>query len=50
MNRLWLAALRGGVFIGRPFCEYGPAGSDQVLGIFGPHFDNAVEADDEVLV
>ena len=49
LNRLWLAALRGGVFIGRPFCEFGPADWDQVLGIFGPHFDSAVEADGEVL-
>ena len=32
-----------------PFCKFGPAVSDEVLGIFGPHFDSAVEADSEVL-
>jgi hypothetical protein len=34
---VWLAALRSGVFIGRPFGELRPAGWDQVLGIFGPN-------------
>ena len=29
--------------------EFGPAGWDRVLGIFGPDFDSAVEAGGEVL-
>jgi hypothetical protein len=49
LNSLWLAALRSGFFIGRQFCEFGPAGWGQVVGIFGLHFDSAVEADSEVL-
>src|SRR5215510_7441893 len=45
---LWLAALRSGIFIGRPFCECGPAVTDVVLGVFGRHFDRAIEIDIDV--
>src|SRR5215472_2493205 len=45
---LWLAALRSGVFLGRPFCEFGPAVSDIELGVLGRHFDRAIETDIDV--
>src|ERR1700740_1804780 len=32
-------------FAARPFCELGPASTDQVLGVIGRHFDGAVRAD-----
>src|ERR1700730_18162523 len=32
-------------FVTRPFCELGPAHTDQVLGVIGRHFDGAVRAD-----
>jgi len=34
LNRLWLAALRGGFFTGRPFCKLGPAVTDVALGVW----------------
>ena len=45
---LWLAGLRSGLFIGRPFCEFGPAVSDIELGVLGRHFDRAIETDIDV--
>jgi 5-aminolevulinate synthase len=35
-------------FVTRPFCEIGPASTDQVLGVIGRHFDRAVRADVDV--
>ena len=35
-------------FVTRPFCELGPASTDQVLGVIGEHFDGAVRADVDV--
>src|ERR1700752_5109691 len=35
-------------FVARPFCELGPASTDQVLGVIGRHFDGAVRADVDV--
>jgi hypothetical protein len=35
-------------FVTRPFCELGPASTDQVLGVIGRHFDRAVRADVDV--
>ena len=32
---MWLAGLRSGLFLGRPFCEFGPAVSDIELGVLG---------------
>src|SRR5205814_9501742 len=32
----------------RPFCELGPARTDQVPGVIGRHFDGAVRADVDV--
>src|ERR1700752_4136961 len=49
LNRLWLAALRGGFFIGRPFGEFGPAVTVVELGVCRRHFDRAIEADNDVL-
>ena len=31
-------------FVTRPFCQLGPASTDQVLGVIGRHFDGAVRA------
>ena len=35
-------------FVTHPFCELGPARTDQVLGVIGRHFDRAVRADVDV--
>src|SRR5215472_4041608 len=32
---LWLAGFRSGLFLGRPFCKFGPAVSDIELGVCG---------------
>jgi|SRR5580704_1504016 hypothetical protein len=45
---MWLAALRSGVLLGRPFCEFGPAVSDIELGVLGRHFDRAIKTDIDV--
>ena len=47
------ATCRSGRFVGRPFCELGPAVRDPavrdiVLGVFGRHFDGAIQADIDV--
>src|SRR6202040_3619074 len=31
--------------VGAPFCELGPAGTDQAIGIFGGHLDDAILSD-----
>src|SRR5262249_54150926 len=47
-HRLWFAGLRSGLFLGRPFCEFGPAVSDIELGVLARHFDRAIETDIDV--
>src|ERR1700730_17985530 len=32
-------------FVSAPFCELGPAGTDQTIGIFGGHLDDAILSD-----
>ena len=35
-------------FVALPFCELGPASTDEVLGIIGRHLDGAIWSDVEV--
>src|SRR5271156_3889059 len=40
--------MRSNRMLGCPFCEFGPAVTDIVLGVFGRHFDGAVQANIDV--
>src|SRR5271168_242580 len=40
--------MRSNRMLGCPFCEFGPAVADIVLGVFGRHFDGAVQANIDV--
>src|SRR5580692_6208728 len=45
VSGLGAATVGSSRFVARPFCELGPASTDQVLGVIGRHFDGAVGAD-----
>src|SRR4029077_11418168 len=48
VHRFLRPARYGGMssrFVAAPFCELGPAGTDQAIGVFGGHLDNAIFSD-----
>ena len=48
VHRFLRPARYGGMssrFVAAPFCELGPAGTDQAIGVFGRHLDDTIFSD-----